>query len=94
MNHTQLHAYLVTSLDEIRTRFAEADLGYFRLDIECTGHTHGTHDTKIAYKLSSSSYGDADSATAARLDRAIEEHLRRKGWSQANDPERQITHQQ
>lgn len=84
-DYAQLHAYVVSAIDDIRRRFGEANIGEFRFDIECSGRTQ-TGEPKISYRLSTGGYTGDGAATGARLAPTIDEVLRRHSWNKRNDP--------
>lgn len=79
--HSQLHAYLISAIDEIRARLGAANIGNFDFSIEATGRTLGTNETKIEYKLGYYS----EQVKGGKLEPVITEFLRRKGWQEVND---------
>lgn len=84
-DHKQLHAYVLAAIDEIKQRFAAADVGEFRMDIECYGRTMGSSQPVVVYRLSVNTY-DSTSPKGASLAPVIAECLRRRRWERDNDP--------
>ena len=84
--HQQLHQYLIAAVGDIRQKFSNANMGQFRLDIEISGPTMGSNQSKIEYNLSPSSYGSSGTATGGNLSKVIEEVIRRHDWEEKNAP--------
>lgn len=82
--HEQLHQYLIDAIMEIRTKFAEANVSEFRLDIECRGRTMGAPSINITYQLGK--YYSGHGATGNNLSAVIDEAVRRETWNRKNDP--------
>ena len=89
--YTQLHQYLLSAIDDIRLRLGDANIGHFELTITASGRTLGSESPRIEYCVGIRY--SSDSAKSYMLGPAIDEHLRRHGWSEQNDIDKSITYQ-
>lgn len=83
MQYDQLHAYLLEAIADIRAKLGECNVSHMRFDIEVSGRTL-TGDLELTYNLGES-YG-SNSVRGSRLEKVIEEFLRRHGWAARNAP--------
>ena len=84
--HAQLHAYLVTAIDEIRSRLDNAGIGHFDFQITVEGRTN---KSKIEYQLGDRYSNDSAVTTVVfggTLSAVIDEYLHRAGWHKQNNP--------
>ena len=79
-----LEQHVELETKRIRKILADANVGSeFRFDIEVSGRVQ-QGDVLVAYKIGDS-YG-FNQVTASSIDAAIEEYLRRRGWTARNKP--------
>lgn len=67
---------------QIRDRLGDADLSNVNISVIATGRTHG--DLEIEYVVGS--YYNNEQVKANSLEAAVNEFLRRKGWTDVNKP--------
>ena len=84
-SYNQLHQYLLSAIEDIRQKFAIANMGHFRLDIVCEGRTHGKNETSVMYELNE--YYSTNSPKGVRLQPVIDEAIRRSTWDKINSLE-------
>ena len=84
-SYNQLHQYLLSAIEDIRQKFADANMGHFRLDIVCEGRTHGKNETYVKYELSE--HFTSNPPRGVRLQPVIDEAIRRATWDKINSLE-------
>jgi hypothetical protein len=78
-----LHQHLIVAIEDIRSRFAQANLPDFSFTISASGRTHGKPEVKIEYKIGQL-WGTG--ASGGSFDATLNEALRRNGWDKENAP--------
>lgn len=76
------HNVIVSMVKRVQKRLQDADMSYFRLDIEVYGDVHGK--PTMTYKLGKS-YGEGQ-VEGNSMDAVVEEFLRQQGWKATNKP--------
>jgi hypothetical protein len=82
----QLHRTLLKHVTETRSRLSEANIGSaFALTITVSGRLNSSDPLKIAYRLTSGTWGENPTEGSA-LTPVTEEFLRRHGWNKTYAP--------